>query len=165
MGSAPYCAAAAAWPMYSVLCSVLCTYIQSTLPHLARSNAGKCSAPGRPVPASCLATRASKPSRFCSLLPLTCITHLQPGELVQVRPDRCAGMLERMRACVRLASRTRFGVAHAHGICTNAPLSSQKGGGAGNCPPAFFQRHYQRLDVAKLSARRGRFAGPARLPE
>lgn len=97
----------------SCLVHVLCTLYMCLHPvhasHLARSNAGKCSAPGRPVPALCLATRASKPSRFCSLLPSTCITHLQPGELVQVRPDRCAGMLERMRACVRLASRTRFG--------------------------------------------------------
>ncbi|EHK41225.1 hypothetical protein TRIATDRAFT_84950 [Trichoderma atroviride IMI 206040] len=50
-----------------------------------RSNVEKCSAPGRPVPALCLATRASEPSRFCSLLPSICITHLQPGELVQVK--------------------------------------------------------------------------------
>lgn len=160
------CSAAAAWSMYSVPTSV-----PTSSPRFHRTlDPTSKNAPRRAGLFLLCASQLERPSRvgfvpfFHRHVSHTC----SQASWSKSRPDRCAGMLEGMRACVRLASRTRFGVAHAHGICTNAPLSSQKGGGPGNCPPAFFQRHYQRLDVAKLSARRGRrgcFAGPARLPE
>jgi hypothetical protein len=107
-----------AWYMYSVLC----TYIQSTL----RSSLDPTleNAPRRPGLFLLCASQLERPSRvgfvpfFHRYVSHTC----SQASWSKSRRDRCAGMLEGMRACVRLASRTRFGVAHAHGICTNALL-------------------------------------------
>lgn len=119
------------------LYSVLCTYIQSTLrtsldPTLKN-------APRRAGLFLLCASQLECPSRvgfvpfFHRYVSHTC----SQASWSKSRRDRCAGMLQRMRACVRLASRTRFGVAHAHRDMHQRALEMKKVAGLEIARPLF----------------------------